>query len=82
MKVSNSTYDTLKKIALIAAPLITFLGAVCVIWKVPFAEQITATLAALDTLLGSILIKLGIDYNKNLMDKDEVEYMGKGDEDE
>lgn len=82
MKLSNRQYDTLKRIALIAAPLITFLGAVCVIWHVPYAEQITATLAALDTLLGSILIKLGIDYNKNLMDKDEVEYMGKGDDDE
>lgn len=82
MKVSNSTYDTLKKIALIAAPLITFIGAVCIIWNVPFSEQITATLAALDTLLGSILVKLGIDYNKNLMDKDEVDYMGKGDNDE
>ena len=82
MKLSNRQYDILKRIALIAAPLITFLGAVCVIWKVPFAEQITATLAALDTLLGSILIKLGIDYNKNLMDKDEVVDMGKGDEDE
>ena len=82
MKVSNSTYDTLKKIALIAAPLITFLGAVCVIWHVPYAEQITATLAAFDTLLGSILIKLGIDYNKKLRDKDEVDYMGKGDEEE
>ena len=80
--MSNKTYDTLKRIALVAAPLITFLGAVCVIWKVPFAEQITATLAALDTLLGSILVKLGIDYNKNLMDKDEVDYMGKGDNDE
>lgn len=80
--MSNKTYDTLKKIALIAAPLITFIGAVCIIWNVPFSEQITATLAALDTLLGSILVKLGIDYNKNLMDKDEVDYMGKGDNDE
>lgn len=82
MKLSNRQYDTLKRIALIAAPLITFLGAVCVIWHVPFAEQITATLAAFDTLLGSILIKLGIDYNKKLMEQDEVDGMGKGDEDE
>lgn len=80
--MSNKTYDTLKRIALVAAPLITFIGAVCIIWNVPFSEQITATLAALDTLLGSILVKLGIDYNKNLMDKDEVDYMGKGDNDE
>ena len=82
MKLSNKTYDTLKTIALIAAPLITFFGAVCIIWHVPFAEQITATLAALNTLLGSILIKLGIDYNTDLMLDNEVEDMGKGDDDE
>lgn len=80
--MSNKTYDILKTIALILAPLITFLGAVCIIWNIPFAEQITATLAALNTLLGSILIKLGIDYNTDLMVSNEVEDMGKGDDDE
>lgn len=80
--MNNKTYDTLKIIALIAAPLITFIGAVCIIWKVPFAEQITATLAALDTLLGALLTKLGIDYNTDLMLNNEVTDMGKGDEDE
>lgn len=81
-KLSNRTYDILKTIALIAAPLITFIGAVCIIWHVPFAEQITATLAALDTLLGALLTKLGIDYNTDLMLNNEVEDMGKGDENE
>ena len=80
--MSNKTFDTLKLIALIAAPLITFIGAVCIIWHVPFAEQITATLAALDTLLGALLTKLGIDYNTDLMLNNEVADMGKGDENE
>lgn len=80
--MSNKTYDLLKMIALIAAPLITFIGAVCIIWGVPFAEQITATLAAIDTLLGTILTKLGIEYNTNLMLDNEVEDMGKGGDDE
>lgn len=80
--MSNRTYDILKTIALIAAPLITFIGAVCIIWGVPFAEQITATLAAIDTLLGTILTKLGIEYNTNLMLDNEVEDMGKGGDDE
>ena len=80
--MSNKTYDLLKMIALIAAPLITFIGAVCIIWGVPFAEQITATLAAIDTLLGTILTKLVIEYNTNLMLDNEVENMGKGGDDE
>lgn len=80
--MSNKTYDRLKTIALIVAPLLTFLAALCIIWKVPFAEQITASLAALDAMLGTILRKLGIEYNTEMMDTHEVPGMGMGDEDE
>lgn len=80
--MSNKTYDALKTIAFVIAPLLTFAAALCIIWHVPYSEQITATLAAFDTMLGTILRKLGIEYNTELMVKDEVEYMGKGDEDE
>ena len=55
MKLKNSTYDKLKTVALIVAPLLTFAAAVCVIWGVPYSEQITATIAALDTFLGTLL---------------------------
>lgn len=55
MKLDNRTYDILKKIALVIAPVATFIGAVMVIWNVPFAEQITATLAAIDSLIGALL---------------------------
>lgn len=55
MKLSNRTYDILKKIALVIAPLATFIGAVMVIWGIPYAEQITATLAAIDSLIGALL---------------------------
>ena len=51
MKLQNQTYDRLKHIAWVLAPLITFIGAILSIWGVPHAEKITATLAALDTLL-------------------------------
>lgn len=64
MKLQNHVYDKLKIVAWVMAPLITFVGAVCVIWGVPHAEQITATLAALDTFLGSILTVSNINYNK------------------
>lgn len=55
MRLSNRTYDVLKTIAFIIAPLLTFASAVCIIWNVPYSEQITATLAALDTMLGALL---------------------------
>lgn len=64
MKLQNNTYDKLKLIAWILAPLITFVGAVCTIWGVPSAEKITATLAALDTLLGSLLTLSNANYYK------------------
>lgn len=70
MIMTNGTYDRLKMIAWILAPLITFIGAVLSIWGVPNAEKITATLAALDTLLGSLLTVSNYKYNKENEDVD------------
>lgn len=64
MKISNKTYDTIKLISLIAAPLIVFLSAIVSIWDVPYCAQITATLAALDTLIGAVTVALQKSYNK------------------
>ena len=82
MKLSNKTYDRLKVVAFIVAPALTFIAALCIIWKVPYSEQITATLAALDTALGEYLRRLGIEYNAKLMIDHEVDAMGRGDDDE
>lgn len=54
--MSNKTYDTIKTIALFAVPVLAFIASLCSIWNVPYCEQITATLTALDTLLGAIVI--------------------------
>ena len=62
--MSNKTYDILRLIAELIAPIATFIGAVLVIWNVPYAEQITATLAALDVLMGAI-----VTVAKNIYDK-------------
>ena len=64
MKLKNETYDRLKLIAWILAPLITFVGALCTIWGIDNAEKITATLAALDTLLGSLLTISNMNYKE------------------
>lgn len=55
MRIKNETYDLLKKVALMVAPIITFVAAIGQIWNLPHATEITATLAALDALLGAFL---------------------------
>lgn len=64
MKMTNKTYDILKMVALLLMPLITFLAALGDIWSIPYTQQITATLAALDTLLGAVLKISSDNYHK------------------
>lgn len=56
MKLSNNTYDVLKKIALYVLPaLATLVLTVGKVWNIPYTEQIAATITAIDTALGTIL---------------------------
>lgn len=54
--MSNKTYDLIKNISLLAAPIIVFISALLNIWAVPYTAQITASLAALDACLGAITV--------------------------
>ena len=54
--MTNQQYDTLKTIALIITPVLAFLASLTNIWHVPYAEQIVATLTALDTLIGAVVV--------------------------
>lgn len=54
-KRKNITYDRLKNIALIIAPILTFIASILKIWNVPYSTQILATLSALDVLVGAIV---------------------------
>lgn len=54
--MSDKTYDLIKNVALIVTPVITFLGALVSIWNIPFSAEITATLAAIDTLAGAVVL--------------------------
>lgn len=62
--MSNKTYDTLKLIALIAAPVSVFIVAVLSALGVPQTDTVTAILAALDTLLGSLVEIFRRQYEK------------------
>ena len=53
--ISNKTYDLLKAVGLVAVPVIAFLTALINIWGIPYGDQIVATLAAVDVLIGAIV---------------------------
>lgn len=70
MRMKNETYDKLKMVALLLMPLITFLAAIGDIWHIPYTQQITATLAALDTLLGACLKVSSDNYHEGEGEED------------
>lgn len=65
MKLSNTTYDILKYIALIALPaLATFYAGLSEVWSLPYATQIPATITLTDALLGTMLMISSSKYHK------------------
>ena len=62
--MKNSTYDLLKNIGLVAVPIITFLVAIVNIWNIPYGDQIVATLAAVDVLIGAIVTVAKNQYDR------------------
>lgn len=73
--MSNKVYDILKFIAMIVLPaLATFYAKVAGIWELPYGDQISQTIMAIDTLLGAILMISTASYKKGLLEeKSEVE---------
>ncbi len=64
MKLTNRQYDTIKAIGLVAVPILTFLVAIVNIWNIPYGDQIVATLAAVDVLIGAF-----VSVAKNIYDR-------------
>lgn len=63
--MSNKTYDILKFIAQIVLPaLATFWTTLAKIWGLPLGAEIGATIMAIDTFLGAILMVSTSNYNK------------------
>lgn len=66
----DKVYDVLKYVAQIVLPgVTTFWLALAGIWGFPYAEQIGGTLAAIDTLLGTLLCLSTAAYNAKKGDK-------------
>ena len=64
--MNNKVYDTLKTIALVATPVLAFMASVVSIWNVSYGAEITATLTAIDVLLGAIVVALKINHDKKI----------------
>jgi len=62
--INDKVYDILKLIATLIAPAVTFISALLIIWNVPYTEQITASLAALTTLINALVAIFKAKYDK------------------
>lgn len=62
--MSNKTFDTLRLVATIWAPIATFIAAILPVWGVPHAEELIKTTAALTVLLNALVQVLRTQYNK------------------
>lgn len=54
--MSDRTYDIVKNIALLLTPFLAFLASLVSIWNIPYGAEITATLTALDVLVGAVVV--------------------------
>lgn len=66
MKIfSDRIYNILKYLAMIALPaLALFTQTIFSIWGLPYGEQISATIVAINALLGALIGISTIGYNK------------------
>lgn len=65
MKLSNKLFDVLKWVAILFLPALAILiRTVFAIWKIPFGEEISSTIVALQVFLGAILGVSTLNYNK------------------
>ena len=65
MKMSNKVYDVLKYIAIIGLPAVaTLYAAIAPIWGLPYGNEIPATVTAVQTCLGALLMISTANYNK------------------
>lgn len=75
MRFSNSTYNTLKYIALIALPAIqVFWLTIGKIWNIQYTVEIGATIGACALLLGTLLGVSNSNYNKMLEHSEDLDY--------
>lgn len=69
MKLSNKLFDVLKWVAILFLPALAILiRTVFAIWSIPYGEEISSTIVALQVFLGAILGVSTLNYNKEAAD--------------
>lgn len=65
MKLSDSTYDVLKWVVMLALPAVaTLVGSLGVIWGLPHADSIQNTIVAVNAALAMMLGISTVNYQK------------------
>lgn len=72
MKFSNKIYDVLKYLAMFFLPAFAvFVKTVFAIWGLPYGDEISATIVAINAFLGACLGISSISYQKEQIEKKE-----------
>lgn len=70
LKMNDTVYDVLKWVALIVLPAVaTLYTTLAGIWGLPFAEQVPATVTAIDLFIGALLGLSNATYQKEIADE-------------
>lgn len=73
MKMSNKTYDVLKRIVQYILPALgTLYFTLASIWGFPYGEEIVGTISAIDLFLGVALGISTVQYNKEVEENDKI----------
>lgn len=66
MKLNDSFYTVMKWLCIICLPaLATFYNVIAAIWQFPYATEISKTILAVSTLIGSLICISTADYYKD-----------------
>ena len=66
-KINDKLYDILKWVAMLLLPALAVLvKSVFAIWNIPYGEEISTTIIAVDLFLGTILGISTIQYKKEV----------------
>ena len=53
--MKDKTYEALRLIAMLIAPIAAFVAVLCNAWNIPYAQPIAMTLTGLDALMGAVV---------------------------
>jgi len=72
MKLNSKVYDVLKWVAMFFLPALAVLvKTVFAIWNIPYGEEISATIVAINAFLGMCLGISSINYQKQINENKE-----------